>query len=380
MPYAEAITIAGDISPTRRYETNFVAGELIDNEIHTLIKNSYSIANLESPLTSSSNTIKKTGPSLKGAPSCAQVIAKLGINAVTIANNHIMDFGISGLSDTISSCQESSIATFGAGPSIATASEPHVVHINNRRLLFFGLAENEFSIATGNSAGAFPADPISFMDLMQSYKVEGDLVIVLLHMGKAMYSLPTPKLQTLCRFMVRNGADVIVCQHSHCIAAYERYKTGLIFYGQGNFIFDGVSSASESWYTGYLIKLTLNSHNIFDFKLFPFRQVKEKPYVQMITGKEKQNMLNSLSSLEESLDDKEFLKTSWDSFIASERDYYLSILAGHNRFLRVANRYIHFLNARYSDTAYRYLLNIIRSETHREGLLSLLDKQQNTLF
>ena len=374
MSNTKSVIIVGDISPTRSYQSEFIASDLVDTQIRALLTNSYSVANLESPLTLSCDSISKTGPSLRGNPSCAKALANLGVKAVTLANNHIMDFGCSGLTDTISSCNDQAVSTFGAGISLTEASRPHIVKTNNNRILFFGLAESEFSIATENSAGAFPSSPIDFIDLIQAYKSTSDRVVILLHMGKAMYPLPSPQLQKLSRFMIRNGADVVVCQHSHCIAAYERYKEGLIFYGQGNFIFDGVSSAPESWYTGYLIKLVFSNIGRIDFELFPFRQSRERPYVKMIAGQEKNIILDRLVSLEKHLKDKGFIQSSWDSFVIQEKDYYMSILSGHDRILRIANRYLHFLNLKYTKTARRYLLNILRSETHRESIITLFNR------
>ena len=374
MSNINSIIIAGDISPTRSYKNNFFADKLVDKKINTLLSSSYAVANLESPLTLSREAISKTGPSLKGHPTDAKEIAKLDINAVCLANNHIMDFDNAGLIDTISSCNKYELSTFGAGNSKIEASRPHIIEINNKRILFFGLAESEFSIATENSAGAYPANAIDFIDLLNSHKSDGDKVIILLHMGMAMYNLPSPELQNLCRFMIRYGADVIICQHSHCIGTYERYNAGLIFYGQGNFIFDGVPSAPTAWYNGYLIKLYFNHQGFFDFELFPFQQTRSKPFVQVMSELETNKLLCQLDILAKRLNDKIFIKSSWDEFIAKDLDYYLSILSGHSRFLRIANKYLHFLNLQYKGKSRKYLLNIIRSETHREAILSLLKK------
>ena len=65
--------------------------------------------------------------------------------------------------------------------------------------------------------------------------------------------------QKVCRRLVEKGADLVVCQHSHCIGAQEEWRKGKIVYGQGNFLFD--HSESEYWQTGLLIELSLEKNN-----------------------------------------------------------------------------------------------------------------------
>lgn len=65
-----------------------------------------------------------------------------------------------------------------------------------------------------------------------------DYTIVLYHGGKEHYRFPSPNLQKYCRKFIEKGANIVICQHSHCIGCEENYKNGKIIYGQGNFLFD----------------------------------------------------------------------------------------------------------------------------------------------
>ena len=298
----------------------------------------------------------------------------MGIDAVTLANNHIMDFGKIGLNDTIAACHNNSISTFGAGASLDIASEPLRINLNGKNILVWGVAESEFSIASDVDAGAFPADPIDFIEIIAKYKKDNDFVIILLHMGMAMYQLPSPKLQKLSRFMVRNGANVVICQHSHCVGTYESYKSGLIVYGQGNFLYDGISK-SPLWYHGLMIKLQIGLDGLVDFQFIPFKQNNISPYIRFLSEENENSFLESFSELSAKLSDASYIATNWSSMAYEKRDYYLSILAAHSRYQRVINRLIHYLSIKYNKKACRYILNCIRSETHRECLLSILDKK-----
>lgn len=61
---------------------------------------------------------------------------------------------------------------------------------------------------------------------------------MLYHGGKEYYRYSSPNLQKTCRKMTEKGADLVLCQHSHCIGSYEEYNDSTILYGQGNFIFN----------------------------------------------------------------------------------------------------------------------------------------------
>ena len=104
-----SILITGDFCPHKRIEKEFLKGnyESIYNGFQKVANGcDLVITNLECPLTLSNNPIKKTGPNLKANPECIEGIKFGGFNVVTLANNHIMDYGKQGLSETISLCKK----------------------------------------------------------------------------------------------------------------------------------------------------------------------------------------------------------------------------------------------------------------------------------
>ncbi len=134
----------------------------------------------------------------------------------------------------------------GAGNDLKEASKPFVFEKNGIKIGIYCCAEREFSIATENKAGANPFDPLFSLDHIRLLKKDVDYVIVLYHGGKEHYRFPSPNLQKTCRRIVDSGADLVVCQHSHCIGCYEDWETGKIIYGQGNFLFDDSDSELEN--------------------------------------------------------------------------------------------------------------------------------------
>jgi len=240
-----SILIAGDLVPTKTNEGLFVKGEmssLLGDTLNELFqKADVSSVNLECPLTTNDTPIAKCGPNLRALPETIKGIKALNPTVIGLANNHILDYGEKGLLDTLSLLSDNDIPYVGVGKNLKDAAQSiHVVEKKGWRIGFYACAEHEFTIVTEKRPGANPFDPLETGDIVKSLKDECklDILIVLYHGGKEYYQYPSPGLQKVCRHLVQKGADLVVCQHSHCIGAYEHYSSGDIVYGQGNFIFD----------------------------------------------------------------------------------------------------------------------------------------------
>jgi len=91
----------------------------------------YSIVNLESPVTDCQNGIRKDGPTLKNKPAVFDIIRYCGFNVVTLANNHLNDYGSRGVIDTIAHCKMQRLSFVGAGDNIDNACKPLIISDGN---------------------------------------------------------------------------------------------------------------------------------------------------------------------------------------------------------------------------------------------------------
>ena len=232
-----SVMIGGDIVPTESNSDYFSRGDishLIDDALlKRLADVDYRIFNLEVPLADEANPIEKCGPALISATGTVRGLAALGVDAVVLANNHIMDQGAQGLASTVVALDDVEILHFGEGKNVAKAASPLVVEAGGRRVGVYACAEHEFSIAGDSTPGANPFDPFSSPQHVSELRRGCDAVVVLYHGGKEHYRYPSPLLRTRCRTLVDSGADVVVCQHSHCVGCEERWHGGRIVYGQG---------------------------------------------------------------------------------------------------------------------------------------------------
>jgi poly-gamma-glutamate synthesis protein (capsule biosynthesis protein) len=235
-----SVILGGDLCPVGRAEPVLTgAGSLLDA---VLEKEWFSadlrVANLESPLTECITPIQKTGPALKASPDCFCGLKRLRMDILGMANNHILDYGERGLSDTLDGAKAAAIQTVGAGMNADEAERFLIKELNGVRVAFAAFAEHEWSVAGKNKGGANPWSAIRFVRMLSRYAGQYDRLIVLFHGGKEYCKYPSPALQESCRFMAEQGADAVICQHSHCVGSYEVYRNRLIVYGQGNFVFD----------------------------------------------------------------------------------------------------------------------------------------------
>src|SRR5687767_1761688 len=213
------IIIGGDICPVRRNLSYFGNGDAAGlwNDLLSEFESAHlSVANLECPLIERRTPISKTGPVLEAPSECLNAFVRGHIRCLGLANNHILDHGADGVENTLRVCSSAGIMTFGAGRDLEEAGRMLVVNVGGLRIGLMGAAAEEWSAATEDSPGANPLDLIECARRLHRQRGTYDFLIFLLHDGAECYPYPSPRLRKVCRFLIEQGADMVVCQHSHC--------------------------------------------------------------------------------------------------------------------------------------------------------------------
>ncbi len=234
--------ILGDVSPTPKNEHYFEACDvdtLFTDVKDLFVGNDVNFTNLECAITNSEHKIAKFGTHLKTGPKTAAVLKKLGVNLVGLSNNHVFDFGIEGITDTIRALDEQGLDYTGFGKDYEDSRRDYVVEKDGERVAFITVCEHEYSYALDDRMGSRPFDPFDTLIDIRRANETCDRVIVIYHGGKEHCAYPSPRVRKAAQAMVEQGADLVIGQHSHCICCYEEYKGGHILYGQGNFYFVG---------------------------------------------------------------------------------------------------------------------------------------------
>lgn len=371
-----SILIAGDMVPTRSTERLFIDGNmssLLGDSLHTIFQEVDIVSvNLECPLTVSDTPIEKCGPNLRALPETLKGIKALNPSVVGLANNHIMDFGEKGLSDTVSLLSCNGIPYVGVGNSLEEAVKSiHIVEKKGWRIGFYACAEHEFTIATEDSPGANPFDPLTTGDAILKLKSDYalDNLVVLFHGGKEYYQYPSPGLQKVCRHLVEKGADLVVCQHSHCIGAQERYLDGDIVYGQGNFIFDTKNPLSVE---SLLISYMVDDDGTSSIDFLPIRRhLDGSGTVSLAQGPDAESILVAFQKRSEEIKQPGFIEKNYTAFARTLLPNYLHGFSPFGKWVSRIDRHIfkgRIIRRLYPKKKLLAIQNYIECEAHWELL------------
>lgn len=361
------LIFAGDFIPP---ETD---SNIFSNNLSNCLKDKdFSIVNLETPLTESKNYIKKTGSCFKKAPDTVKHIKAGFFNAVSLSNNHICDLGSQGVLDTIDVCQKNMIKTVGAGKNLHEARVPLRITIKDKKIAILNYAEREYNIASISSAGANPYDIISAYWDIKIEKSENDYVIVVYHGGLEYHSLPLPGLKKKLEFMIENGADAIICHHTHQISGYSFFKNKPIFFSLGNLLMPTVKRDSSEWRKGILLKIKFTAEKV-DVEPVPIIMNQDFTGIDLAYGACAESILNQVEDASKKLQDEEYLNAYWDSVFSDSSDTIINQLKSRTRFEYKLRRKFSFLT-RFSKYKAIVLLNLVRCDSHRERLIKVLER------
>lgn len=176
-------------------------------------------------------------------PKRVEVLQELGVDVVTLANNHVYDFGEQALLDTFSTLEEAGIEYFGAGRTLEDAMRPVYYEVDGKTIAFVGASRAEKNKmtpqATEDSAGILRCyDTELFLQVIKEADENADFVVAMVHWGtEYSYDLEEVQLSTGKEYLDA-GADVIIGAHSHCLQGMEYYNGKPIVYSLGNYWFN----------------------------------------------------------------------------------------------------------------------------------------------
>lgn len=231
------------------------------------------IGNLEAPFTNASNPLfKSKNPHLtfKVSTSLATVLKKIPVNALTLANNHITDYGQRGVMDTMDTLKKLNILYTGAGKNLSEATNPIIFNKYNIKIAMF--AFNAFvpfsKFATCSNYGVAPFDINLIRKLIINYSSKVHAIILSIHWGLDYYENPIPIQRKLALNLLKyNKVMAIIGHHPHVVQPVEVLPNNkIIFYSLGNFIFDDPNPSARH---GIIATLTLDISGITEYTIIP---------------------------------------------------------------------------------------------------------------
>jgi poly-gamma-glutamate capsule biosynthesis protein CapA/YwtB (metallophosphatase superfamily) len=270
------MNFVGDMMLARRIEEliNLSGYEAIFDPTSAILGEAadITVANLECALTDQGTPHPTKSVVFRGSPENVVGLSYAGIDLVTIANNHSIDYGLVGLQQTQSVLDEEEVFYFGAGADFYEAMQPAFYLKSGVNLALFGSSDRTgqynnwqpYLDAGFNKPGFANLTESNIIQQINSVRNIADLIILEMHSGVEYSVIPTDPLSRLMmngdlnedeeyssdlrapldidiemrHFAIDHGADAVICHHPHIIQGVEVYHGKLIAHSLGNFVFD----------------------------------------------------------------------------------------------------------------------------------------------
>lgn len=201
------------------------------------------MVNLETAVTDRGTRAPKEF-NFRAPPSAFAALRAAGVDVVTEANNHGMDYGLVGLRDSIAAARAASFPVVGIGLDAAAAFAPYRVTVKGQRLAFIGatqvLDDNlkaAWSAGDGKPGLASAYDEARLLAAVRAARATSDTVVVYLHWGEERRTCPLPRQPEIAQKLADAGADVVVGSHAHVLLGAGMLGRTFVSYGLGNFVF-----------------------------------------------------------------------------------------------------------------------------------------------
>jgi len=228
------------------------------------------IGNLESPITAG-RPIETQELLLRSDPGVEKILQMANIKVLSLANNHILVWGVKGLHDTVRFLDKASIKYCGAGKTSTETYFPVYLKINGIKFAFFSLVDETLILPRSKGqelvAIASAKRLSKIIANIKNAKSNSDFVTICLHAGEEYKSQPNQAQITLAHQLIDAGADLVIGHHPHVVQTHEVYKGKHIYYSLGNFIFDQMWSQDTR--QGIIIRATFSKNKIEQIDMLP---------------------------------------------------------------------------------------------------------------
>ena len=267
---------------------------ILGKEVVDIMKSSdIMVANNEFTVSNRGSKLPNKYYTFRAKPERLTIYDEMGVDIVSIANNHVYDYGEDAFLDMLGHLKEYDIPYVGGGVNREEATKPYYFIANGYKIAFIGATRAEKYIltpeATENSSGVFRAyDPTLLLETIVEVKKTSDFVIVLIHWGREdSHKLEDVQVETGKKY-IDAGADLLIGSHAHVLQGMEFYDNKLIAHNLGDFIFN-----RETKDTG-ILSVTVNNEGNMSYEFIPCYQNKFK--TTLLDGNDKLRVINNMRS------------------------------------------------------------------------------------
>ncbi|PZS31710.1 MAG: hypothetical protein DLM59_09465 [Pseudonocardiales bacterium] len=294
LAFAGDVHFAGRVAPRLQNHPRDVLGPIGA----VLARADIGMVNFESAITERGTPEPKQFH-FRAPPSALTALAATGVDVVTMANNHGVDYGTVGLADTLAAVRTSKLPVIGVGANAAQAYAPYLTTVRGTRVAI--IAASQISDRTAVAwtatttrpgiATAFEIDRL--VAAVKAARTLADVVVVYLHWGTEGQACPNPAQVTVARQLAAAGADAVVGTHAHLLLGAGWQGRTYVAYGLGNFLWWRDDAYSND--TGVLT-LRVRPHRVVSAVLTPAR-IDDGGVPLPVTGSEAARILTKFRGL-----------------------------------------------------------------------------------
>jgi poly-gamma-glutamate synthesis protein (capsule biosynthesis protein) len=296
------VDVAGDVLPESSWKGSQDVAHILDGVRDEFSKADLVFLNLEEPITSSTTiTRSKNQADVRAGrdyilhatnPTIPGILKESGVGLVGLANNHMMDYTVTGLRDTLKAFREAQLPVVGAGLK-QDAERAFVLKAHGIRvalLAFTDVVPTNYDATETKLGIASSKDETVLVDALKRARAQADYVILMIHWGGQGGHLVTPRQRQLARVIAEAGCDVVVGMHPHVLQGIEYFGKVPVFYSIGNFAFpSGRPDARESM----IVRLTFGTPGLESVEIIP-AQISPQGSPHIAMGDEGQGILAHL--------------------------------------------------------------------------------------
>lgn len=296
------IEVAGDVLPESSWKGEQDVAHLFDGVREEFTRGDLVFVNLEEPITSTHTvTRSKSHAAVRAGkdyilhainPAIPGIMKEAGVGLVGLANNHMMDYTTSGLSDTLRLFRRAQLPIVGAGFQ-ADAERAFILNVHGIRVAFLAFTD---VVPPGYEATPDRLGVASSKDedvLVQSIKhahQQAEFVVLMIHWGGQGGHLITSRQHQLARVAAEAGCDAVVGMHPHVLQGVEYVGEVPVFYSIGNFAFPSSRPAARE---SLILRLNFGSRRLESVELLPV-EISSLGAPQTVSGTEGQEILSHL--------------------------------------------------------------------------------------
>lgn len=292
------ISFVGDVSLADNWyiAPNYDKGginNILSNEVLDIMKESVMIVNSEFTVSNRGSKIPNKMYTFRAKPDRLSIYKEMGVDLVTLANNHVYDYGSIAFNDMLEAFNEYDIPHIGAGHNIDEASKPYYFIVNGYKIAFLNANRSEKNIltpgASKDSEGVFRCyETTDMINKIKSVRDTSDYVVAIIHYGlENSHKLESEQVSSSKEY-IDAGADMVVGHHAHVLQGIEFYNHKPIIYNLGNFLFncEKVDTA--------IFQAILDDNGNFSYYIIPALQENSKTI--LLDGVDKKRVINDINS------------------------------------------------------------------------------------